>query len=560
MRPTGTREGRSFNALSVLLSASTGCAMTVLDTNIVAIVLPSIARDLGASFDDVEWVISTYVLCFASLLLPAGSIADRFGRRKVFLCGIGTFALASVLCGAAPTATALYLARTAQGVGAAFLLAPALAIIGHAFHDEAERARAWAIWGGIMGLTMVLAPIIGGVIAYGLGWRWAFYVNVPVCAFLGAAVLPFIQESRDGEAQSLDPSGIILFAASMLGLTWGLIDGQAKGWLSTSALLGFAGGFAAFIGFLAAETNQARPMLDLALFRLPRFIGAVLAMFAYAASAQVMAQLLPLYLQNGLGLPPLDAGLAMLPFAIAMLILPQIGQWLGRYLASHQILALGLSVVCLGNLVTAWGAAGSLWPLLVLGMIILGSGGGLLNGDTQKAIMGAVPRERAGMASGISTTSRFSGILLGFVVLSTIMAIVARAALRTTICASVASRCEAATEFARLVAAGDVPKAVALMSPVSPTIATEIAHRGYAAGFVAALLTAAIVAGLSAVVVVIQMRSVRGRPLSQTAFAVVEEHHCVSKPILSAAPVRAGAARPTDAAAGGTEREESCSA
>ena len=220
-----------------------------------------------------------------------------------------------------------------------------------------------------------------------------------------------------------------------------------------------------------------------------------------------------------LGLPPLDAGLAMLPFAIAMLILPQIGQWLGRYLASHQILALGLSVVCLGNLVTAWGASGSWWPLLILGMIILGSGGGLLNGDTQKAIMGVVPRERAGMASGISTTSRFSGILLGFVVLSTIMAIVARAALTTRICASIVSRCEAATEFAVLVAAGDV-KAVALMSPASPTIANEIAYHGYATGFVAALLAAAAVAGLSAIVVAIQMRRARGRSSSQNAFAV----------------------------------------
>ena len=166
--------------------------MTVLDTNVVAVVLPTIACDLGASFADVEWVVSTYVLCFAALLLPAGSIADRFGGRKVFLGGIGLFALASLLCGDAPSAPALYLARGAQGVGAALLLAPALAIIGHGFHDEAERARAWAIWGGIMGLTMVLAPIIGGVIAYGLGWRWAFYANVPVCALLGTAVLPLI--------------------------------------------------------------------------------------------------------------------------------------------------------------------------------------------------------------------------------------------------------------------------------------------------------------------------------------------------------------------------------
>jgi MFS family permease len=407
--------------------------MTVLDTDVVAVVLPTIARDLGASFADVEWVVSTYVLRFAALLLPAGSIADCFGRRKVLLGGIGLFALASLLYGAAPSAPALYLARGAEGVGAAFLLAPALAIIGHAFHNEAERARAWAIWGGIMGLTMVLAPIVGGVIAYGLGSRWAFYVNVPVCALLGAAVLPLIQERRGSEARSLDPGGIILFAASMFGLTWGLIDGQALGWLSTSPFAEFAGGLAAFIGFLSAETNQAQSMHDLALFRLPPFIGAVLAMFAYAASAQVMVQLLPLYSQNGLGLPPLDADLAMFPFAIAMLVLPQIGQSLGRYFASHQILALGLSVVCLGNRLTAWGAAGSPWPLLILGMIILGNGGGLLNGDTQKAIMGVVPRERAGMASGISTTSRFSGILLGFVALSTITAIVARAALATSI-------------------------------------------------------------------------------------------------------------------------------
>ncbi len=198
-------------------------------------------------------------------------------------------------------------------------------------------------------------------------------------------------------------------------------------------------------------------------------------------------------------------------------------------------------------------------------MIILGSGGGLLNGDTQKAIMGVVPRERAGMASGISTTSRFSGILLGFVVLSTIMAIVARAALTTSICASIASRCEAATEFARLVAAGNVPKAVALMSPVSPTIANEIARRGYATGFVAALLAAAAVASLSAIVVAIQMRPARGLSSSQTAFAVEDEGRSGSKPIVSVGPIRAAplvfdAAQTPDAAAGGTEREESCSA
>src|SRR5260221_4996358 len=218
-----------------------------------------------------------------------------------------------------------------------------------------------------------------------------------------------------------------------------------------------------------------------------------------------MAQLLPLYFQNGLGLPPLDAGLAMLPFAIAMLILPQIGRWLGRYLASHQALALGLSVVCLGNLVTAWGAAGSLWPLLILGMIILGSGGGLLNGETQKAIMGTVPRDRAGMASGISTTSRFSGILLGFAVLSGVLATATRNWLMKASCAS-GMACDHVQRFADAVVAGDLPQAMASIEEGARALAMEHARLAYSAGFAAALLVAAAVAGLSAVLVSMLMR------------------------------------------------------
>jgi len=162
---------------SILFVASMGCAMTVLDTNIVGVVLPTIARGLGATFADIEWVISAYVLCFSSFLLPAGSLADRFGRKRIFLYGIALFALASLACGWAATASMLYAARALQGIGAAFLLAPALAIIGHTFHAKQERDRAWAIWGGVMGLTMVLSPLAGGVISTFFGWRWAFFIT-----------------------------------------------------------------------------------------------------------------------------------------------------------------------------------------------------------------------------------------------------------------------------------------------------------------------------------------------------------------------------------------------
>jgi EmrB/QacA subfamily drug resistance transporter len=491
-------ERRAVNPLFVLLIASTGCTMTVLDTNVVAIVLPTVARDFRASFADVEWVISTYVLCFASLLLPAGAIADRFGRRRIFLIGIGAFAVTSLLCGLAPSAMALYLARALQGASAAFLLAPALAIIGHSFHGEAERNRAWAIWGGLMGLTMVLAPIIGGVIAYALGWRWAFHINVPICALLGVAAALFITESRDADARRLDPAGILLFTASMFGLTWGLINGQAHGWTSASAMTGFIGGALAVGMFVIAERAQDRPMLDLLLLLNPRFVGAVWAMFAYAACAQVMASMLPLFLQNGLGRTALEAGFAMLPFALAMLAFPYVGRLLGRHLSPSGVLTAGLVVVGLGNAWTGAGAYLGSWQVVVSGMLVLGSGGGLLNGETQKAIMSVVPRERAGMASGISTTSRFSGILLGFAMLSGVLATAVRGNLATTTCGD---PCRQNSRFADAVVAGDLPNAVAGLTGPARDIAIEHARSAFSGGFSMALMAAAAFALISSLAI-----------------------------------------------------------
>ena len=167
-----------------LLTASGVCSLIVLDTNIVAVTLPTIARDLGANFADIEWVVSAYMLAFAALLLPAGSIADRFGRKKSLLWGLSIFILASIGCGAAPNALVLDIARAIKGVGAALLLTSALASIGHAFHDEVERAKAWAFWGACMGVAMTAAPTLGGVITEYIGWRWIFYLNLPVVAIL----------------------------------------------------------------------------------------------------------------------------------------------------------------------------------------------------------------------------------------------------------------------------------------------------------------------------------------------------------------------------------------
>lgn len=488
---------------AILLVASAGCAMTVLDTNVVGIVLPAIARDLQASFAQVEWVISAYVLCFAALLLPAGSIADRYGRRRVFLAGITVFALASLACGLAPSAPGLYLARGAQGVGAAFLLAPSLAIIGHRFHEEPARGRAWGVWGGIMGLTMVVAPLIGGAINGLLGWRWAFHVNIPICALLAGAVLRHVDESRDTHARRLDYPGIVLFALGMFCATWALIQGPVHGWDSSPVVSGGVAGLALFAAFGWVERRMPHPMLDLDIFAAWPFRGAVMAMFAYAASVQVMASLLPQFLQNGRGHGPLEAAMAMLPFGLAMLFFPQVGRRLSSRLNSAGILTLGLGVVALGNFIMIYAARQHGEAASIIGMCTLGMGGGLLNGETQKAIMGTIPPHRAGMASGISTTSRFSGILLGFAGLGAVLASNARSALEH---AMPAARLTTEAGFVDNVVAGDLDRAVtAYPASLAATVAA-IARNGYSIGFSHAFLAAALLAGGSAAAVFVSMK------------------------------------------------------
>lgn len=291
-----------------LLTASAVCSLIVLDTNIVAVTLPSIARDLGANFADIEWVVSAYMLAFAALLLPAGSLADRFGRQKTLMWGLGIFILASLGCGAAPSALLLDIARAIKGVGAALLLTSALASIGHTFHDEAERAKAWAFWGGCMGVAMTAAPTLGGLITEYVGWRWIFYLNLPVGLLLMYMVWRALPESRDAQAARLDPWGSLAFSASLLCLIWGLIEANRIGWDNPMTYARLVGGALLLGLFVVIERLQQRPMIDLQLFRHPRFIGALLGMFAYAACAQVMMTMLPFYLQNGLGFTAIAAG------------------------------------------------------------------------------------------------------------------------------------------------------------------------------------------------------------------------------------------------------------
>lgn len=491
-QPAPRREKRN-----VLLICSAVCALIVLDTNIVAVSLPSVARALHAGFSDIEWIVSAYMLAFASLLLPAGSLADRFGRKRIMLLGLGVFCMASLGCGLAWSAAALQIARAVKGIGAAMLLTSALAVIGHVFHTEKDRTRAWSVWGACMGVSMTVAPLLGGSITQLFGWRWIFLLNLPVCLCLAVMAWCALDESGDAQAARLDPWGGLLFSGGLCCLIWAMISANSLGWSSAAVWRRVGVGFVLLALFVPVEWMQKRPMIDLRLFRQAAFVGAILSMFGYASSAQVMMTFLPLYLQNVFSYSAVSAGLAMLPFALAMMIFPRLGVVLSRRMPLHGVMALGMAVVCAGNATVAFAAFTGSWWLTLAGMLMTGSGAGLLNGNTQKGIMLCVPRERAGMASGISTTTRFSAIVLAIACLGSVLSLRTESYLKDALTTTGLTVPANLPEVVGHMVAGD--SAAALTGLGNSKQALLVAHTGFAHAFALLMLLAAVIAAASGV-------------------------------------------------------------
>jgi len=482
----------------VLATASATCAVIVLDTNVVAVSLPSIARSFHASFADVEWVVSAYMVAFASCLLPAGGLADRLGRKKMLLLGLAVFFLASLGCAIAPSVLFLNVSRAVKGVGAAMLLTAALAVIANTFHEGAPRARAWAIWGMCMGLATTVAPLIGGVITQWLGWRWIFLLNLPVCIALAVSVHYAIRESRNPHAGPIDAAGSTLFGLALALGIWALIGTQSDGWTSWATAARFASSVILLISFVALERVRAHGMIDLSLFKQRRFVAAVLAMFGYAACAQVMMTFLPLYLQNAFGFSAIAAGLGMLPFAICMILGPRLGAALSQRFSSTALLVLGLGLIAAGNLLTAFVAQDARFVLIAFATCVTGLGAGVLNGDTQKAIMACVPAHRTGMASGISTTTRFTAIVMSVGVLGAALAARTRTTLAPNLLSIPGVHDHVDSDFMSRVLAGDAAQAVSSIPQDLRAAVLAVARESFASGFAAALCIAGIVAACAA--------------------------------------------------------------
>ncbi|HEX4526716.1 MAG TPA: MFS transporter [Gaiellaceae bacterium] len=404
-----------------LIAVCTATFMLLLDITIVNVALPSIQRSLHASFSDLQWVVDAYALALATCVLTAGSLADLFGRKRLFLIGVTLFTCASAACGLANDPLFLIIARGVQGLGGAMMFATALALLSQEFHGK-ERGTAFGVWGATIGAAVAIGPLAGGVLTSWLSWRWIFLVNIPIG--IAAVVLSAKQlhESSDPELGRVDPIGLVTLIGGLFCLILALIEGNQQGW-TTSWILGlFVAAGILLVLFVLSQLGDRRTMVDLQLFKRPAFVGAQVTAFAISSSMFAMFLYLTLYLQNILGLTPLKTGLVFLPLSVVSFFAAPIAGRLSTRVPIRFLLGTGLAL----NAVALWSMSHvtptSSWTVLLPGFIIGGIGIGLVNAPLASTAVSTVRQERAGMASGINNTFRQVGIATGIAALGAIFA------------------------------------------------------------------------------------------------------------------------------------------
>jgi EmrB/QacA subfamily drug resistance transporter len=395
--------------------------MLLLDITIVIVALPTIQSELHASFSDVQWVIDAYALTLASVLLTAGSLADRYGRRLLFIVGLGVFTVGSLLCGVAQSPIMLILSRSAQGIGGAILFATSLALLAQSFHGK-ERGMAFGIWGAVTGVAAGLGPVLGGVITDGISWRGIFLVNLPVGVAALVVTLRQVDESKTPHAARPDWAGFATLTAGLVSLVYGLIRAGEIAWGDNGVDICLALAVVLLVAFVAVELRADHPLFDLSLFRIPTFSGGLAAAFAMNGSLYAMFLYLVLYLQDDLGYSALATGTRILLISGISIVSSIFAGVFSERMPIRWLIGPGLLLVGVGLLLMTGLDGGSSWTHLIPGFIVAGVGSGIVNPPLASTAVGVVAPQRSGMASGVNTTFRQIGIATGIAVYGSLFA------------------------------------------------------------------------------------------------------------------------------------------
>ncbi|MEV0291660.1 MULTISPECIES: MFS transporter [unclassified Kribbella] len=404
----------------ILLILCLSLMVLVVDNTVLNLAIPSLMRDLDATPADVQWIIDAYILAFAGLLLTAGSLSDRFGRRKMLILGLVVFGLASLLATLAETPWQLIACRFLMGVGGSLLMPSTLSLLFTVFPPEEQR-KAMAGWSMVAMVGVVAGPTVGGVLLEHFWWGSIFLLNVPIAVLAIIGAVAMIPESR-GPARAVDPGGAVLSMVGMTAVVWAIISVPVDGFGSAKVLGGLAVGVAALTGFAVWEKRSAHPMVPLALFRNRNFSGTSFSIVLLSFTAGGLLLALTQYLQFVLGYTPLKAGLALIPYAASAMLFNGLGATLGKKLADRTLIAAGLVVIAAGFGILTQVSTSSGYGLLIVGLLVMGVGGGLAGPAAYTLLMQSVPAEHRGVGSAMNDTVQQTGAALSVAVLGSVLA------------------------------------------------------------------------------------------------------------------------------------------
>jgi EmrB/QacA subfamily drug resistance transporter len=493
----GVRAQRG-NKWWTLAAVCLGIFMLLLDITIVTVALPDIQRGLNSSFSDLQWIVDAYALTLAAFLLTAGSLADMFGRRLLYLIGLVVFTCASMLCGFATGTLMLQVSRAVQGVGGAIMFAVSLALLADAFRGK-DRGVAFGIWGAVTGIAVAVGPLLGGVLTSGISWRWIFFVNGPIGVVALVISVLKVAESRDPRAARPDWPGLVLFTLGLASLVYALIESNQKSFGNRLVVGSFVAAGVLLSAFVVVELRRRRPMFDMKLFRLPTFSGGSVAAFGLSASIFAMILYLVLYIQDILGFSALGAGVRMVVLSGGMFVASVIAGRASSLVPVRLLIGAGLLMVGVGLLLMRGLDATSSWTHLLPGLIVAGLGAGMVNPPLASTAVGVVGPERAGMASGINSTFRQVGIATGIAVLGTLFSHKVASDVRAQM-AAVPGLSAHSGQVATAVQSGQIGHLIARLPGGLARSIAVITRSAFTAGLNEILLVAAIIAFVSGVV------------------------------------------------------------
>jgi EmrB/QacA subfamily drug resistance transporter len=414
---TTDRDPRRWIVLGVMCLS---LLLIVMDNTIVNVALPTLQRDLGASTSELQWVVDSYILVFAGLLLTMGSLGDRFGRRGALAIGLTIMGSASIASAFASDASHLIATRAIMGIGAALIMPATLSILTNVFTDRRERAQAIAIWSATAGAAVAIGPVTGGWLLDHFWWGSVFLVNVPVVVVALVLGQLYVPTSRDPAAPPVDVVGAALSIAGLVALVWAIIEG-AHGWTEPTVLGAFAAAAVLLAAFVAWELRTDNPMLDMSFFANPRFSAAsgalMLTFFAMMGSLFLLTQLL----QSVLGYTPLEAGVRLLPMAAVQMVVAPLSARIVERVGSKIVVAAGLTVAAIGLVMASRLTAGASYPDVLWSLLVLAAGLALIMPPATESIMGSLPPAKAGVGSAVNDTTREVGAALGVAVLGSVM-------------------------------------------------------------------------------------------------------------------------------------------